>query len=190
LYAADVGQDRNTISREEVSRIVSGGNYGWVIKSGTEINDRPPGAPTNTHSPNIGVTLIDPLAQYPTTQLGQGGLAAIGGFVYRGADLPWLQGKYIFGDLNRGDGSGGRMLYTDFVDSALTVFDLDITGTTPKPNGILVHGVAEDARGELYYLMENGQVIKLVAVPEPLTCGLATALAAVIHLFARWQRQI
>jgi glucose/arabinose dehydrogenase len=190
LYAADVGQDRNTISREEVSRIVSGGNYGWVIKSGTEINDRPPGAPTNAHSSNIGVPLIDPLAQYPTTQTGPGGLAAIGGFVYRGTDLPALQGKYVFGDLNRGDGSGGRMLYTDFADPALTVFDLGITGTTPKPNGILIHGVAEDATGELYYLMESGQVIKLVPVPEPKTCALTIAYAAAISFFARWRRRI
>ena len=38
LYAADVGQDRNTFSREEVDKIVKGGNYGWVIKSGTERN--------------------------------------------------------------------------------------------------------------------------------------------------------
>ena len=38
LYAADVGQDRNTFSREEVDKIIKGGNYGWVIKSGTERN--------------------------------------------------------------------------------------------------------------------------------------------------------
>ncbi len=183
LYAADVGQDRNTISREEVSRIQSGANFGWVIKSGTEINDRPPGAPTNTHSPNIGVPLVDPIAQYPTTQLGQGGLAAIGGFVYRGTAIPGLAGKYVFGDLNRGDGSGGRMLFTDFSDAALSVFDLSIAGMTPKPNGVLIHGVAEDARGELYYLMENGQVLKLVPIPEPMSCVLVIVCTVTVGLF-------
>jgi glucose/arabinose dehydrogenase len=187
LYAADVGQDRNTISREEVSRIVSGGNFGWVIKSGTEINDRPPGNPTSAFSPNIGVPLIDPIAQYPTTQMGQGGLAVIGGFVYRGTAIPGLAGKYVFGDLNRGDGSGGRMLYSDFSDAALNVFDLSIVGPTPKPSGVLIHGVAEDARGELYYLMENGQVLKLVPIPEPLSSWLALAGAVLSGLFARFR---
>jgi hypothetical protein len=70
------------------------------------------------------------------------------------------------------------------------VFDLGITGTTPKPNGILIHGVAEDATGELYYLMESGQVIKLVPVPEPKTCALTIAYAAAISFFARWRRRI
>jgi glucose/arabinose dehydrogenase len=184
LYAADVGQDRNTISREEVSLISKGGNYGWVIKSGTEINDRPPGAPTNTYSPNIGVPLIDPVAQYPTTQLGHGGLAAIGGFVYRGDDLPWLQGKYIFGDLNRGDGTGGRLMYTDFSDPALSVFDLKIVGGVQKPDGAFIHGVAEDANYELYFLFGNGQIMKLVA-PEPSTWVLATFLAVLIGVQSR-----
>ena len=169
LYAADVGQDRNTISREEVSEIIKGGNYGWVIKSGTNINDRPPGAPTNTYSPNIGVPLIDPLAQYPTTQLGHGGLAAIGGFVYRGDLLPALQGKYVFGDLNNGGGAG-RLLYTDFGDAALDVFEIGIVGPVAKP-GAFLHGVAEDADREIYYLFGNGEIMKLV-VPEPGTLAL------------------
>jgi hypothetical protein len=150
-----------------------------VIKSGTEINDRPPGAPTNAHSPNIGVPLIDPVAQYPTTQLGQGGLAAIGGFVYRGDDLPWLQGKYIFGDLNRGDGSGGRLMYTDFSDPALNVFDLKIVGGLQKPDGAFVHGVAEDANHELYFLFGSGHIVKLVA-PEPARAFLILAGAVSI----------
>jgi len=172
LYAADVGQDRNTVSREEVSEIVKGGNYGWVIKSGTNINDRPPSpTPTNTFSPDIGVPLIDPIAQYPTTQLGHGGLAAIGGFVYRGDLLPALEGKFVFGDLNRGDGSGGRLLYTDFDDPALNVFDLNVMGSVQKPTAFL-HGVAQDAEGEIYFLFGDGQIMKLV-VPEPSSVALA-----------------
>lgn len=186
LYAADVGQDRNTISREEVSLITKGGNYGWVIKSGTEINNRPPApnTPTSTFSPNIGVPLIDPIAQYPTTQLGQGGLAAIGGFVYRGDDLPWLQGKYVFGDLNRGDGSGGRLLYTDFADPALNVFDLKVVGGVQKPDGAFVHGVAQDANRELYFLFGSGHIMKLVA-PEPSTWALAALVALLVGTRSR-----
>jgi glucose/arabinose dehydrogenase len=179
LFVADVGQDRNTISREEVSEIVKGGNYGWVIKSGTEINDR---IGTNAFSPNIGVPLIDPVAQYPTTQLGDGGLASIGGFVYRGSEFPALQGKYVYGDLNRGSG-GGRLLWTDFDTAALNVFDFNIVGSVLKPNAF-VHGVAADASGEIYYLMGNGQVLKLLpefAIPEPSALVLAAVGAVALN---------
>jgi glucose/arabinose dehydrogenase len=179
LYAADVGQDRNTISREEVSEIIKGGNYGWVIKSGTNINDRPLNAPTSAYSPDIGVPLIDPIAQYPTTQFGQGGLAAIGGYVYHG-QIPALQGKYVFGDLNSGDGSG-RLLYTDFADAALDVFSLGIFGSVATPNAN-VHGVAQDANRDLYFLFGNGEIMKLI-VPEPASW----ALAAVAAVFIGWQ---
>ncbi len=172
LYAADVGQDRNTFSREEISKIVAGGNYGWVAKSGTEINTN---SSINTLYP-LPPNLINPIAQYPTTQNGPGGLAVIGGFVYRGSLLPHMQGKYIFGDLDRGDGSAGRLLYTDPADASLNVFDLKIAGTLLKPS-VRLHGVAEDARGEIYFLFENGQVIKLV--PEPTTWALAL-IAAVL----------
>jgi glucose/arabinose dehydrogenase len=183
LYAADVGQDRNTISREEVSDIVKGGNYGWVIKSGTEINDR---IGTNAFSPIIGVPLIDPIAQYPTTQNGPGGLAAIGGFVYRGDDFPALAGKYVFGDLNRGSG-GGRLLWTDFGNAALDVFDFNIVGAVAKPNAF-VHGVAAAADGEIYFLFGNGQVMKLLPefpVPEPSTAALALFGAVVVRRSGR-----
>jgi glucose/arabinose dehydrogenase len=184
LYAADVGQDRNTISREEVSEIFKGGNYGWVIKSGTEINDRPPSpTPTNTYSPDIGVPLIDPIAQYPTTQLGHGGLANIGGHVYRGDDFPALVGKYVYGDLNRGTG-GGRLLWTDFSDPALNVFDFNIVGDVAKPTAF-VHGVTEDAEGEIYFLFGNGQVMKLlpeVPIPEP-----SSLVMAAVGLIGTWR---
>jgi glucose/arabinose dehydrogenase len=184
LYVADVGQDRNTISREEVSEVAKGGNYGWVIKSGTELNDR---AGTNAFSPNVGVPLIDPIAQYPTTQNGPGGLAVIGGFVYRGDEFPALSGKYVFGDLDAsGSGVNGRLLWTDFSDPALNVFDFNIVGGVSKP-AVRVHGVAEDADGEIYYLFGNGQVMKLAPIPEP--SALAMVLLGAAGAWRRSRRR-
>ncbi len=186
LYSADVGQDRNSSAREEVNRIVSGGNYGWIIRAGT--------GPTQfNYATPAGVTLIDPIAQYrtlannagtnPAQPAGSGGLAAIGGFVYHGNAVPALEGTYVFADLNRGEGSGGRLLYTDVTGAGLNpVFDLAITGSPQKPAGVFVHGVAEDARGDIYYLFGNGQVMKLV--PEPSSAALA-AVAAVACLRRR-----
>ncbi len=128
--------------------------------------------------------MIDPIAEYQTTNNGTGGLAAIGGFVYRGSLLPGLYGKYVFGDLDKGDGTGGRLLYTDLSDPALTVFDLNITGAVQKPAGaVLIHGVAQDANGEIYFLFDNGQIMQLV--PEPATWMLALMGAAVLGLQMR-----
>jgi glucose/arabinose dehydrogenase len=186
LFASDVGQDRGSSAREEVNRIVSGGNYGWIIRAGDV-----PYAPFNYPVP-VGTTLINPVAQYrtlagnpasnPSQPGGTGGLAAIGGYVYRGEALPALDGKYIFADLNRGDGSGGRLLYADVTGASPNpVFDLTITGATQKPGGAFIHGMAEDADGEIYFLFGNGQVMKLV--PEPGAMGIAiaamTALAGI-----------
>jgi hypothetical protein len=41
------------------------------------------------------------------------------------------------------------------------IFDMTITGALTKPTARL-DGIAEDANGELYYLFENGQIIKLL----------------------------
>ena len=176
LYAADVGQDRNTFSREEVDKIIRGGNYGWVIKSGTERNTN---SGINALPIPADANLIDPIAQYPTTQNGPGGLAVIGGFVYRGNALPELQGRYIFGDLDGGGGIG-RMLYTNPADAALNAFDLKIVGSFAKPS-VRLHGVAQDGAGELYFLWENGQVTKLIPEPASLAIAILGALACLAH---------
>jgi glucose/arabinose dehydrogenase len=179
LYAADVGQDRNTFSREEISSIVAGGNYGWVAKSGTFANTNETGYTTTN-------TLIDPIAQYPTTNTNDpnqvdryGGLAAIGGFVYRGSFLPELNGKYVFGDLDRGTGTG-RILYTDFSEPSLQVYEMNLNTTNFAFPASNIHGVAQDANGEIYYLFGNGQVVELVPEPSAVAlAGIAAALAAV-----------
>lgn len=152
LYAGDVGQG----TTEEVNVINSGGNYGWVIKEGNDFN----GAFDYEDDVPAGVTLIDPLGQYPNGS--GGGSAVIGGYVYRGNSIGDLEGKYVFGDLNRSGVSGGGMMYMDIQEPGLNqVFDLDIVGSLSKP-GSNIHGLAEDANGELYYLFSNGQIIKLL----------------------------
>jgi glucose/arabinose dehydrogenase len=156
LYVADVGQ--GTI--EEINVVDNGDNLGWVIKEGT-------GTTSYNYSVPTGTTLTDPIGQYPNGS--GGGIAVIGGYVYRGESIPELQGKYVFGDLSRSGVPGGGMMYMDVDEPGLNqVFDFDIVGSLSKPTADL-HGLAEDANGEVYYLFSNGQVLKLV--PEPFLPG-------------------
>jgi glucose/arabinose dehydrogenase len=154
LYAGDVGQTSGT-SREEIDLVVKGGNYGWVIKQGTL-------ATPYNYSAAPGTTLINPIGQYPTGLTG--GSAALGGFVYRGDAIDDLEELYVFADYRRwGDGTRGAMLYLDPDESGELnqVYELAITGPVAMPVSF-IHGVAEDANGEIYYLLNNGQVIKLL----------------------------
>jgi hypothetical protein len=103
------------------------------------------------------------------------GISITGGFVYRGAAIPELFGKYVFGDLAlktapvRAD---GRLFYADLQTGLIRVLQLPQFGTNIFPNGLTVHGFGQDAQGELYALVTNssadgtgGIVYKLVSRP-------------------------
>ena len=133
LVLADVGQ--NTI--EEVDFIVRGGNFGWRIKEGTFPFNPANGTVSAPTGPTPG--LIDPVVEYDHTE---GTVitrnAIIGGFVYRGSQVPALRGKYICADLNK----------------ILFVVDLEartIQQLIPKV-GMFVKGIGQDANHELYVL--------------------------------------
>jgi glucose/arabinose dehydrogenase len=81
LWVGDVGQDK----WEEVDRIVPGGNYGWNIMEGLECF-LSPGCDTS------GLQM--PRAVYGR----EAGCSVTGGYVYRGASMPELNGWYVYGD--------------------------------------------------------------------------------------------
>jgi glucose/arabinose dehydrogenase len=155
IWTADVGQNH----LEEVDGpIVPGGNYGWRVKEGSwlfnkngiELLGFASDGFVFADSPGAPAGLIDPVAQYDHDE----GVATIGGFVYRGASLPQLEGTYVFGDYSDGFNSGnGRVMYVDPTDVA------DPHDRTPKVfnlvNGhlnVFVLGLGEDRNGELYVL--------------------------------------
>jgi uncharacterized repeat protein (TIGR03806 family) len=84
LWAGDVGQEKN----EEINLIVNGGNYGWRCFEGLEPYDSCGGSGP----------FIQPLLDYGRAD----GVSITGGYVYRGGDIPGLQGVYIFGDFGSG----------------------------------------------------------------------------------------
>jgi glucose/arabinose dehydrogenase len=188
LIVADVGQ--NTV--EEIDRVTKGGNYGWAMKEGDFLFNRETTASGNAgtvgqRSPGSPAGLIDPISG-PLGTLEydhQDGISITGGFVYRGSEIPELEGKFVFGDLalrsfpSRAD---GRLFYADLEDGTIHEFLLPQFADGVLPDGLTVHGFGQDANGELYALVTNtpsngtGGIVYRLTVPEPgsaalLGCG-------------------
>lgn len=104
LYVADVGQNL----REEINRVVKGGNYGWNVREGTLCFDAdspsspPSECPTSGPGrPGGSEPLRDPLIEYSHSADGTPrGVAVVGGYRYRGTALEGFEGAYLFTDWN------------------------------------------------------------------------------------------
>ena len=149
LWLGDVGQG----TWEEVDLVELGGNYGWRCREGAH--------DFNTAGCSTG--LIDPITEYPRSD----GISVTGGFVYRGAAIPELAGRYIFADFGSGriwalqpDGQGG---YTN---------DLLIdTNFGPTSFGV-------DQDGELYFTdFSNNRLRKLEPAGAPVPDTIPTLLS-------------
>lgn len=143
LWIADVGQGE----WEEVDHLrASGGtgagqgaNLGWNEVEGThpyEGGENPPGG-------------VLPVFEYSHDE---GGCAVVGGYVYRGTEVPDLTGAYLYTDYCQ-DGLRALTVAGDRVSGTRT-FDLPIQQ---------VQSFGEDADGELYVLLTSGEVRRLVA---------------------------
>ena len=171
LFLADVGQ----ALFEEVNIIERGGNYGWVTREGFECFDPfSPGMPPATCATTgpLGEPLLDPIAAYTHDD----GIAVVGGFVYRGAASPALEGLYIFSDWSRSfSPADGRLFYLDADGTLSDIFEFDI-GDNEASIGQYVVGIGEDEAGEVYALMtsslapfgDTGRVYRIVQAPA---CG-------------------
>lgn len=143
LYIADVGQGgTGRDAWEEVDFQAAdsrgGENYGWNLYEGN--HERLPGVP--------GQDVVFPVAEY--THDPGGHCSVTGGYVYRGAAIPTLQGVYLFGDWCSGylwglrnEGGSWRM------------WEL------AKP-GFPISSFGEDETGEVYVADHQGSVYKFV----------------------------
>lgn len=125
IWLGDVGQG----ALEEVDRVEAGGNYGWDQKEGTACYEEP--------EPCDAGPYIDPLSEYGRSE----GRSVVGGFVYRGAAIPALQGSYLFADFYT-----GNLWVLAWADDGKPV--ASIQGAL----GIFPSSFAEDLDGELYIL--------------------------------------
>ncbi|MCB2153579.1 PQQ-dependent sugar dehydrogenase [bacterium] len=166
LYVADVGQNQV----EEIDLVTAGGNYGWRLKEGSFYFDpadaSTAGFVTDVPAEPLPAGLIDPIAEYDHDE----GISIIGGYVYRGTDVPDLDGKYIFGDFGTFSTPTGRLFY---LDTGNEIKELQFSSTR-RDIGIWIKGMAQDSAGEVYVLGSTtltpfgstGVVYKL-ATPAP-----------------------
>jgi hypothetical protein len=116
LLAATIGLH----TWEALYIIHKGANYGYSEREGHELlkpdNTTAPLPDPDTIPVRVGetttgtITPTYPVIAYPHKK-DIGGDAIAGGFVYRGAAIPALRGKYVFGDI-----STGRIWYADFAE--------------------------------------------------------------------------
>ena len=140
LYIADVGQ--NGWEEVNVVSTADGGvNLGWNRMEGADCFRA-------TACDQTGLTL--PVHAYDHDT----GCSITGGYVYRGAALPALQGRYFFGDF-----CTGALMSLRYAKGQAS----DIT-TTPGSLGTLT-SFGQDSTGEIYILTAEGTVSRLIAAP-------------------------
>ena len=145
LWIGDVGQDEV----EEIDFLPHDGtgrnagrsaNLGWDEMEG----DQPfEGEPPSGYVP--------PIATY---RHADGGCSVTGGYVYRGAALPELEGAYLYTDYCRGHLQGL------VVDGSREIRADEDLGALPHPSPV---SFGQDADGELYVLFQGGQMVRLTA---------------------------
>ena len=140
VWIGDVGEG----SREEIDRVVNGGNYGWGQREGT-LGTQPPGG-------------IDPLFElYHNSPEGDVESVTItGGYVYRGTEVPALEGHYVFADFGEQDPNNQGDLYYGLTDTTGASTRDDLFRLIINPDGEplpeRIYSIGEDENGELYLL--------------------------------------
>lgn len=144
------------ITIEWVLRLELGKNYGWDVKEGGFLYN--PLTGEATVDPNPDPSFTPPLGQYDHNNAQAFG-SIIGGFVYRGTEIPELGGRYVFHDW-----VAGRMVSMDIGTGAMELVALDAGGqsliATSLSNSEITWG--EDDDGELYLGRANGQILKVL----------------------------
>jgi glucose/arabinose dehydrogenase len=119
---------------EEIILIKAGANYGWNLREAYH--------PFGRKGVDVRPDLVEPIWEYDH-ELGK---SLTGGAVYRGKQIPELQGMYV---------------YADFVSTRMWALRYDdtkgrVTANHPIPSAKLaVLSFGEDQTGELYALIAN-----------------------------------
>jgi glucose/arabinose dehydrogenase len=139
LYIGDVGQNAYEEIDFQPAGSAGGQNYGWNTREA---------AHCFRATECSAADMIDPIGEYAHDE----GCSVTGGYVYRGAASPSLQGQYIFGDYCSGRiwslsrDAAGKWQQRKLLDS-----------------GLSISSFAEDAAGELYVIDLGGTLYRVTA---------------------------
>ena len=135
LWIGDNGEsEREEVVRVPITATTGGGNLGWRIFEGTRC--------TNLGPCNAPANYVAPALEYDHTG---GRCAVIGGYVYRGNEIPLLRGKYVYADYCTGE-------IFSWQGTARTV-ELDATYN--------ITGFGTDYNRELYVMNDAGTLFKI-----------------------------
>jgi glucose/arabinose dehydrogenase len=135
LVIADVGQNVWEEVNFQPASSSGGENYGWNAYEGSHVYS----------GQNPASEVVMPVIEYSH----EAGCSVTGGYVYRGAALPDLQGLYVFGDWCSG-----------------TIWAAMPSGQTAWPyvvsynSGYQINSFGEDEDGDLYLLDNGGSVLR------------------------------
>ena len=136
LYIGDVGQAQWEEVNFEPADSPGGVNYGWSAFEGSQ--------PYN--SDEAPADMVYPVAEYSHSE----GISVSGGYVYRGGDLPQLDGVYFYGDFGFGT---IWALWRDAAGDWRNAPFMTGTGHTISSFGV-------DEANELYVVDYNGSILR------------------------------
>jgi uncharacterized repeat protein (TIGR01451 family) len=143
LFIGDVGQG----AREEINLhpawLTDGANFGWDCREGDI---------AHSTTANCNGPFAEPIIVYPHAD----GQSVTGGYVYRGATFPALQGHYFFADFVQ-----GRIWSTHFAQGAWQPKTLELDSDES------IASFGEDETGELYVIGFDGVIYKIVDTSTP-----------------------
>jgi len=131
IWAGDVGQNAWEV----------GENYGWDEREGAHCFEPATGCSTDS---------VDPITEYSQTS----GQSITGGYVYRGATIPELQGFYVYGDF-----VSGRIWAVPATSQQGAVGEEILTTT------LSIASFAEDNDGEIYVINYAGEIYQFTDAP-------------------------
>ncbi|MFK5956762.1 MAG: PQQ-dependent sugar dehydrogenase [Planctomycetota bacterium] len=147
LYIGDVGQNKWEELDWQSGASKGGENYGWRIEEGTHAFK---GSDFETDA-----ALVQPIHEYGHTG---GHCSVTGGYVYRGEQIPWLQGQYFYADYC--SGAVGTLKVKDGVLLERTNRTKQLSADS-RLTTLVCFGV--DADQEMYIVCQDGRIFRIIA---------------------------
>jgi glucose/arabinose dehydrogenase len=176
VIVSDAGQ----VLYEEINVLRKGANYGWNVREGMHCFSTADNKKELPDCPKVddrGKPLLDPVLELKNYQNPLGGKATtiIGGYVYRGTEIPDWDGRYLFGTFSQTPTSPDGELFIATrkggEDSGPWNYEEVSLQSHPDDIGYYLKGFGQDDNGEVYLCVSSvsgpqgatGKVLKLVA---------------------------